>query len=403
MLTAEQNDTLTHVLPGTRMGRLMRRYWHPVAASAELVDSPVKAVRILGESLVLYRDGRGELGLLAEACAHRGASLTSGNTERHGLRCSVHRWLYASDGRCLEQPMEEPNNREQLGEARTTAYAVEELGGLVFAYMGPEPRPLLPRYNVLVWQDAVREIQGSLVPCNWLQVMENLLDPMHVEQLHGRYFADVLERKGGASVEDFLANHCPPRLTRIGFERFADGIIERHMTESDREVSWDTGTPSFFPTTTLVQSSAKRGSVIFIVPFDDTHTWFLLDMAERTGFPSRQKTAPFVDVPGRGKNDEFLLDTAHGQDHMAAVTQGAVAPRADEHLGTADAGIVLYRELLSQQMERVESGRDPMNVRRSRAENEIIDAPRASAAASYVDTSGWSRQRRRWAERHPRK
>ena len=396
MLAPDENEKLTRVGPGTPMGNLMRRYWHPVAAKVELDTNPLRAVRLLGESLVLYRDKRGHLGLLDEACAHRGVSLAGGIIEDEGLRCMYHGWLYNGEGQCLEQPMEPPD-LNSLQEARTKAYPVQELGGLVFAYLGPEPRPLLPRYNVLVWDDAVREINGSIIGCNWLQVMENLLDPVHVEQLHGQYFAYILDRKGGSQAQEFAAHYRPLPMKKIGFDRFDHGVIERHIVRDEEDGSWRTGTPSFFPTTSLVGSLGTRGSIIFIVPIDDTHTWFLLELADRTAVPAAQGSVPFFDVPGLDAAGNFVVDTANGQDHMAVVTQGDLARRDAEHLGASDAGIVLYRELLVEQMERLEGGKDPMNVRRDAADNRIIEAPRAEDPLS---TAGWSRQRKRWAARH---
>jgi len=278
---------------------------------------------------------------------------------------------------------------------KTTAYPIEELGGLLFAYLGAEPRPLLPRYNVLVWGDAVREIQSTIVPCNWLQVMENLLDPMHVECLHGRYFASVQERKGQRELQEFMALHCPPPMKKIGFDLFDHGIIERHVVQSEQDPSWTTGTASFFPTTSLL-GSPRGGSVIFIVPLDDTHTRFLLDMGNRTGQPVMQPSIPLIDVPGVDASGAFALGTANGQDHMAVVTQGNIARREAERLGSSDLGILLYRELLAEQMALCESGRDPMNTRRNPSANVTIETPESWSP----EEAGWSRQRRRWAERH---
>jgi len=106
MLTVEENARLTQVGPGTPMGELMRRYWHPVAAGAELLDNPfrTKAVRLLGEDLVLFRDRSGQLGLIDRLCAHRLADLTYGVVEDDGLRCQYHGWKYDGAGRCTEQP-----------------------------------------------------------------------------------------------------------------------------------------------------------------------------------------------------------------------------------------------------------------------------------------------------------
>jgi 5,5'-dehydrodivanillate O-demethylase len=381
------------------MGALMRRYWHPVAATSELDDYPVKAVRLLGESLVLFRDSSGGFGLLAEACLHRGASLAAGTSEVGGVRCAEHGWLYDRDGRCQDQPLE-PDGAHHAAEIRTTAYPVQELGGLLFAYLGPEPRPLLPRYNVLVWNDAVRETNSSLVPCNWLQVMENLLDPIHVEYLHGHYFASVVTRQGPAKLADFMANHFPPPMKKIAFDLFESGIIERHVVRNDDDPSWQMGTASFFPSTSLLGASGKGGSLIFIVPIDDTHTRFLMHMADRTGRPVAQPSIPFHEVPGTDAAGNFLTGTANGQDHMAVVTQGAIARRDVEHLAESDVGLVLYRKLLAEQLMQCENGGDPMNVRRDPADNQVIEIPRGGTAPVTDAQQGWSRQRRRWAARH---
>lgn len=394
MLSQEQNDTLARVGPGTRMGNLMRRYWHPIAATAELDKNPIKAVKLLGESLVLYRDKQGEIGLLAEACPHRGASLAYGILEYEGLRCPYHGWLYNAEGRCLDQPMELFGSTFK-DRIKTTAYPVQELGGLIFAYLGPDPIPLLPRYNVLVWGDAVREINGLVIPCNWLQVMENLLDPMHVEFLHGRYFAYVLECKGGDQLQEFLARHAPAPMKKIGFDLFEHGIIERHVIMSDEDYSWKTGSPSFFPTTTLLGSPGKSASVIFVVPMDDTHTWFILHMASRAGIPiPREASIPFWDVPGTDEAGRFITDTANGQDFMVVVSQGEVARRDAEHLGMCDTGIALYRELLMEQLDRVERGEDPMNVYRDPGKNQLIEFPMAEKVTETSNAARSPKERR---------
>jgi 5,5'-dehydrodivanillate O-demethylase len=372
MLTVEQNEVLTQVGPGTPMGNLLRRYWHPVGATVTFDRVPVQPVRLLGEALVLYRDKRGTFGLLTEACPHHGSSLAAGSAEKEGLRCRGHGWRYDERGQCVEQPMEPTQSKNQQRPFRTTAYTAQEMGGLVFAYLGPEPKPLLPRYNVLGWRDAARETNGTLVPCNWLQVTENLLDPFHVEYLHGLYFAYVLGRKPGGQLDEFMADHYPRPMKRIGFDLFEHGIVERHAVTTEQEFSWAVGTPTYFPSTSLLSSRAS-GSLIFVVPIDDTHTWLLFHMAERTGLP--QSSAPFFDVPGIDAAGAFITDTANGQDHMAVVTQGAIARREIEHLGSSDVGIVLYRELLMRQMERVERGQDPMNVHRKPTEDRVITFP----------------------------
>lgn len=395
MLSPEQNERLTRVSPGTPTGNLMRRYWHLVAATAQLEDHPVREVKLLGESLVLYRDLRGRLGLLAEACPHRGTSLASGTTENEGLRCSLHGWLYDAAGICLDQPLEPPADTAEP-QVATVAYPVQALAGLIFAYLGPKPVPLLPRYNVLAWKGVARETDGMLIPCNWLQVMENLMDPMHVECLHRQYFAYVLERQGGPRLEEFLAHYAPVPMKRIGFDFFEDGIIERHVTSSEGDYSWRIGTPTFFPTTSLMGSSRTRGSLIFVVPVDDTHTWFVEHAANRPGMVTPPlQTNRFYEVSGVAPDGQFITDTANGQDYMATVTQGDLAPREDERLATSDLGIVLYRQMLMNQIEEVERGHDPINVHRDATKNRIIEVPSPDRFTAHSLATQSARQRKR--------
>ena len=149
MLTKEANERLTRVGPGTPMGNLLRRYWHPVTTAIELSKEPVLSVKLLGENLALYRSPNGELGLMAERCPHRGASMVYGIPEDGGLRCPYHGWKFSDEGVCLEQPAE-PEESTFKHRVRIPAYPVQELGGLIWAYLGPAPAPLLPRWDMLV-------------------------------------------------------------------------------------------------------------------------------------------------------------------------------------------------------------------------------------------------------------
>ena len=143
MLSIEDNELLTRGGSGTPMGELMRRYWHPIAGSAEVNDeNPTKEVRHLGEDLVLFRSAAGEIGLIEPSCPHRKANLSYGVPELEGIRCAYHGWLFDVSGNCIDQPSEPVGSRFK-DKVKLKAYVVEELGGLVFAYLGPLPAPLL--------------------------------------------------------------------------------------------------------------------------------------------------------------------------------------------------------------------------------------------------------------------
>ena len=149
MLSAEQNDLITRTGPGTPAGKLMRCYWQPAALVDELAGNrPVKPLRLLGESLVLFRDDSGRYGLLERACPHRGTDLAFGRLETGGLRCAFHGWLFDVEGKCLETPAE-PEGSRMCANIRQKAYPVVEKSGVLFAYMGPGEPPAFPHFDCL--------------------------------------------------------------------------------------------------------------------------------------------------------------------------------------------------------------------------------------------------------------
>src|SRR5713226_8808626 len=184
-MTPEENELLTRVGPGTLGGELFRRYWHPVAMPPEISEeSPTKFVRMLGEDLVLFRDKSGRVGLIGDHCSHRGASLLYGRVEERGIACAYHGWLYDTTGNCLETPAEPAGSLFHLT-VKHKAYPVQRLAGLYWAYLGPLPAPTLPPYDLLVRRDGRHTVQlrGQL-DSNYLQAMENSVDPAHLMILH---------------------------------------------------------------------------------------------------------------------------------------------------------------------------------------------------------------------------
>ena len=374
MLSVQANRELTQVGPGTPMGELMRRYWHPVAAAAELDDKPTKPVRILGEDLVLYRDRSGTLGLIERLCAHRRVDLSYGIPEEHGLRCMYHGWRYDETGQCVEQPFEEtvrPDGRFKE-KVKVAGYPVEELGGLVFAYLGPQPAPLVPRWDQLVRDNAVREICIAELPCNWLQCQENSLDPLHNEWLHAYY---------GNVVRNDLHELPPNRGThlKIGFDVFEHGIIKRRVEAgyTEKDDDWREGHPIMFPNILLVGDEVKS-TFQFRVPVDDEHTYhvsyYTWGAAPGATAPVQERV-PYRYVPLKDASDRYIVDILFNQDYMAWVTQGNIARRDLEKLGESDVGIIMYRKLLQNQMALVADGGDPMCTFRDPEANQSITLP----------------------------
>src|SRR6266705_3141718 len=262
MLTAEQNQRLTQTTEGTPAGNMLRRYWWPIGAVAELEKEPVQPVRLLGENLTLFKDERGRYGLIGDKCAHRAISLAYGIPQNNGLRCCYHGWTYDAEGHVVDMPFE-----PACLPLKVKAYRVQEMGGLVWAYMGPEPRPLLPRWEPLIRPNSLRDIGVSVISCNWLQIMENSLDPVHVEWLHQDFANYVQEQLDRPQDRTVMAHK------RIGFDPFKHGIIKRRTWGDEGEASPDCqrGHPILFPNT-LVVGPQDALNFQFRVPVDDTNT-----------------------------------------------------------------------------------------------------------------------------------
>ena len=375
MLTQEQNERLTRVGPGTPMGDLLRRYWYPVATDQQLGENPVQSVRLLGENLTLFRDRQGRLGLVQQRCAHRSVDLKHGIPTADGLRCPYHGWMYDANGQCLEQPAEDPAHNF-AARVQIAAYDVQELGGLIWAYIGPQPAPLLPRWDIFVADNVFRQVGTTTVPCNWLQCQENAVDTVHVEWMHGAFGQYALERKGITDeaafnqTRNFLRHHV-----KIGFERNAFGIQKYRLRDGEDEAtaaSWLEGHPLVFPNYVLI-GGPGREELQMRVPIDDTTTWHLAYQiyhpADGVSLPPQGEIETF-DVPIEDY-PEYVL----GQDVLAWPAQGPITDRTVEKLAETDRGLIMFRKMLEEQIQVVEDGGDPINTFRDPAANVCIDLP----------------------------
>jgi 5,5'-dehydrodivanillate O-demethylase oxygenase subunit len=372
--TQEQNERLTQVGAGTPMGKLLRRYWQPIGTVAELDTEPVRKVRLLGEDLVLFRTENGDYGLMDELCPHRGMDMQYGIPCEHSLRCAYHGWAYDLQGRCIEQPFEEYTNPQARFKDKVTikAYPAQELGGLVFAYLGPEPAPLLPRWDALVREDVDAVVDVHELPCNWLQTMDNAADPVHFTYLHAA-FGNYQLQKLGRPAAMFPARHL-----KIDFDVFKYGIMKRRLLEGESEDSddWKIGHPLIFPNL-LAVGETHRPMLQYRVPVDDTTT---IQFAYRT-LQREQGAEPKPIAVHRGQlfnqQGKVIADNVPAQDMLAWVAQGPISQRTREHLGASDRGVILFHKMLFEQMDIVEEGGDPMGVIRDPAENEpMVDLNR---------------------------
>ncbi len=362
----KEDAALTHVGFGTPMGELLRRYWQPVCLSSDIDELP-KFAKILGEELVAFRDKRGRVGVLDAHCAHRGTSLEYGRIEEEGIRCCYHGWLYSVEGRCLQQPGEPPTSRYKDKVAQP-AYPALEYGGLVFAYMGPpDKQPEFPLYDNLLGGGvelvAYRNVsRGKVADCNWLQLEENAMDPIHTAILHSGF--------SGVQFTEIYAI-----VPQIAFEETAYGMKYIRTANLPTGRTFVRQQDVFVPNVRSVADNltpdephSQRAALIgWWVPVDDSHTIGFHIEAVRVVDGQRKMTNFLVAKEGRTSGTQephqSYEDTQrYPDDKEAQVSQRPIAVHALEHLATMDRGVTMFRNLLRRSLKAIEAGRDPQGV-----------------------------------------
>lgn len=355
------DDYLTAVGPGTPCGEYMRRFWHPVMKTEDLQDLP-KVVRHLGEELVMFRDGSGRYGLVHKHCPHRNASLEFGIIIEHGIRCCYHGWEFDIDGSVICAPAESDDSsiRENvcLG-----AYPVHEFGGLLFAYLGPpEQCPPFPVYDTFKIEGGEWVPYEVTMDCNWLQIAENSVDPMHVVYLHTRVNrVQFTERLGIHPILDFRERpyglfytkaRCMPDAVWVS----TNDLIFPNFTQAGSVYdSPDGSKPVYF---------GRNSFTRWVVPVDDTHTSVLAfrhfnERTERSAPEYRTAEAlERIDI-SELRNRPYEERQRNPGDFEAFIGQGEIAPSNTMHLGESDVGVVLYRKRLRKEIRNIENGGTP--------------------------------------------
>lgn len=398
MISAEQNDFITRVGPGTPAGALLRRYWQPIALVEELEEKrPVRAVRLMGQDFVLFRDEKGELGLLDRDCPHRGADLAFGRLEDGGLRCPFHGWLFDVKGTCLETPAE-PAGSKLCTRIKQSAYPVVEKSGIIFAYIGEGEPPAFPEFDCFVAPDTHVFAFKGLFECNWLQALEVGIDPAHASYLH-RFFQDESTEasygkqfRGASNDSDMPITKVLREFDRpdIAVESADYGLRLTSLRKLSEESTHVRVTNVVFPQAFVIPMSSEMTISQWHVPVDDTHCYWYAIFTSFTGPVNKQQMRDqrlelyeLPDYTSRknkrnnyGYNiDEQLNETYTGMgndinvhDQWAIESQGPIQDRTREHLGTTDKGIIAYRRLLVSAIEATQAGQPaPMLINADQA------------------------------------
>lgn len=389
----EQNEEITRTGPDTPAGALMRRYWQPAGLAEELQGPrPAKAVRLLGEDLVLFKTEDGGYALVSRRCPHRGVDLCFGRLEDGGLRCPAHGWLFAPDGTCLEMPAE-PDGSNFKDKVHLTAYPCRERNGIVFAYMGGGEPPALPAIDALNAPSSHVFAFKGLIDCNWLQALEIGIDPAHASFLHrflededpsdayGKQFRDGVDGIDGTGGEDdapmtkILREYPRPQIDVEDTDYGLRIVTTRNLDNQGMHVRV---TNQMFPHAIVIPMSREMTITQWHVPVDDVSCyWYALftsfaDPVDHAHM--REQRLELYRLPDYSprvnKDNDYGFDPAEQEsatytgmgadinvhDQWAVESMGPIQDRTEEHLGQTDVAITAYRRKLRQAIQAVRGG-----------------------------------------------
>ncbi len=395
MLSAEDNEVLTRVGPGTPMGNLLRRYWMPCLLSNEIpeADGPPIRVRILGEDLVAFRDSEGRAGLFVQACPHRGASMFFGRNEEAGLRCVYHGWKFDVSGACVDMPSE-PAESNFKSKVRIRAYPTVESGGVVWAYMGPpEKQPAFRDFigdNLAPEQWSARKMASD---CNWVQGLEGNLDTAHISFLH-RALADFAlqpddtDRPGYPTETTSTVIRGGDQAPAIEVQDTWYGFRYAGLRTTPAGYTHARVTDFIMPFGCYIATTPVGGdNLLMMVPIDDDHFFRMSFTTKRAvkapGYenfannamgarraPMPPPNSSFAEPPSLA-NDFFIDREAQKlvsytgirgipqQDMAVTESMGTIYDRSHEHLGRTDAAVIRMRRMLIKAATDLENGIEP--------------------------------------------
>ena len=395
MISQADNITLTQVGSGTPMGDLMRRYWMPALLSWELAEPDGEPVRLklLGEQLVAFRDTEGRIGLLEELCPHRLVSLWLGRNEECGLRCVYHGWKFDVNGQCVDM-MNEPADSDFPSKMTTVSYPTIEMGGVIWAYMGPKEHvPDPPNFEWAAVSATHRHVTKNLQECNWLQALEGGIDSAHATILHRTLRADTTH--AGLRIDSPHVQGRPPELevdiTDYGY-RYAG--IRSLGDEGNHIRAYHFIMPFHQIRASQRGYRGRPGPAGFLasghmwVPMDDNSVmvwnWDLsyddpIEAEERTEMDRSYGRGPehmldsFRTRVNRDNNwminrdvqktETFSgIDGVNAQDVAVQESMGYVVDRTRENLSRTDMAIIYARRMLLQATRTVAEGETPPGV-----------------------------------------
>ena len=358
----EYDQLLAHTGQGTPGGEYLRRFWHPVSLSSKVSNIPLE-IKILGEELVIFRTKKDQIGLVHKYCTHRRASLAFGKTENKGIRCCYHGWLFSIDGEILETPGEESDSKQAKfirDKFRLGAYPVKEFNGIIFAYLGPMDKiPEFPHYDSYEISYEKRSPYLVKYNCNWIQVLDAIMDPVHTSFLHGQssgiQFSEGFAQLGEIQFYEKGIQYLGANIRRVEENVWIriNELILPNFTQAGSAFAADGTKTKYFG-----RSSFTR----WVVPTDD-HSCVAIAWAN---FGDRGDPIEYDNNEGYEKIEAGEISNRSSEekqrspgDTEAVEGMGTITAHKSEHLMPTDQGIMAYRRHIKKSIEELKEGKEP--------------------------------------------
>ena len=344
-----------HTGPGTLAGNYLRRYWQPIHVSAELPMGKIVPIRILGESLALYRGESGKPHVMTNECPHRLTVLSTGWIEGETIRCRYHGWRYDESGQCVEQPAEVKPFCARV--PKIASYPTHEAHGLIFAYFGEGEAPAFRPLPGL--EDGARDswtlsASVEMLPCNWFQSAENIMDDVHVNFSHQGHFVNTVARP-------FVPSKTWARETSFGLTQF------QQRGDVTDQIHFIMPNQCFLAHALRTARDEKPfwfKALFWYVPIDDESHLHVLIMVYHTKRRERPEATPVHEeieaiLSGRKSWEDVAKhpNLIRIQDGVAIVGQGKIVDRSRERLGTSDVALGVLRRLWRRELKLFAAGK----------------------------------------------
>lgn len=370
---AEKFRLLTQCAPGTEMGTLLRKFWHPVALSREVDKGQAMALRILGEDLTLYRGESGAPYLIGGRCAHRRTVLHTGRVLGEEIRCHYHGWRYDGTGQCVQRPAERDAGMPPI---KIAGYPLHEYYGLIFAWMGEAPAPAfdLPRRDAFERKGAMAVALKEPWDTNWFHQIENSLDAVHVSFAHQGFWIGPFGEAITSEIPQLSYNE-------------SEGGLDQTATRSNgnvRKGNWRFPNNNYINVPGIQNGDPWIEVSVWVVPNDDDHAtrffiWsapsttpeadrrFRDHMARYGGYQAPEHYDELFHQRKYPDPEDKLVGLTFAQDYVAVRGQGVQAEREKEILGASDAGVIQLRRIFWRELELQRAGQPTKNWRRPEA------------------------------------